>query len=291
MAQVNLRLANSVFNMSKAHVNIKASLIEGVSAVDFVGSTLDVISDQEIQTFGLATEPLKNAADRYSGGKPDDVFLKSPTPWGDLYKTYGWAEVRRRLTPQSAKIIGIRSQPVIVTTQEFKNDSSVNATYNAGITQQVQETVSNTWTKGGELTVGAEISYSVDLAVASVGGTASMSYASSWGRENTQSKSVTVGSTSAIEVELKPGQVAIATLHAIRGTLEVEVNYTATLEGSVACNYGKKHKDHHFWSYDVNEVLGAAGMRKSIDSTEVLKIDFYSDAKVQLMDKATNAPL
>ncbi|CAH2987306.1 unnamed protein product [Chilo suppressalis] len=277
--------------MTRCHVNVTASMIEGMSAVDIAGESVDVISDQEIHTFGLGESPLKDAVERYSGGRPGDVYLKSPTPWNDLYKVYNWSEVRRTLYPRSARVLGVTSQPVIVSVQEFSNHSSVVGTYNAGITHQVEQTVSNTWSKGGELTVGTEISYNIDMQVATVGGSASMSFGSSWGHDRTNSKSVTVGASSAIEVELAPGQAAIATLQAIRATVEVEVDYTATLHGAVACNYPDKHNDHHFWSYDINEVMGAAGMNKNIDSTERMRIDFYSDAKVMLRDRDTNADL
>ncbi|CAG9790147.1 unnamed protein product [Diatraea saccharalis] len=276
--------------MAGIHINVRAST-DGGSAVNFFGENVEVISDHEIQSFNLADSPLKDAIEKYAGARPADAYLKGPTPWNDLFKTYGWPQVQRKLYPRSARVLGVNSQPVIVTTQEFTNNSSLSATYNAGVTHQVEESVNTTWSKGGELSIGSEISYSINLVAASVGGSMNMSYSSSWGQSTSKNRAVTVGASSGMEVVLAPGQSVVATLQAVRGTMQVEVDYRATLQGVVACNYPEKHNDHHFWSYDINAVMDADGRRKEIDSTEVITIDYYSDAKVHLRDRDTNAPL
>ncbi|XP_049881987.1 spherulin-2A-like [Pectinophora gossypiella] len=283
-----LLLLLPAFAYARISIDIQAGSNEQNAKIEYLGSNVDIISDKERGTWQITDSKLKDAARAYSGGRPDDVYVRSPTPWNDLYTRYGWQQVQRTLLPRNARILGIKTEPVIVSTQEFVNNSTKKASYNAGITQSVEETVSNTWSKGGELTVGQEITYSIKIGVGEVGGTTSISYTSSWGEETTKSKSVTVGSQSGVTIDLDPGQSVQVTLSATRGTMEVQVDYTAHLDGFAACNYSGRYNGHYFWAYDINACLSAAGLPRSVDSSEVIKIGFYSDAKVEVSDKKSN---
>src|SRR5271156_1054538 len=95
-------------------VSIKAGLTAATSSVSASGSVQHVITDTEVATFGLQDGNLKNAVGKYFGQNPNDAFLHSPTPWGDLYRTYNWPQVQTVLVVDSATITGITSQPVIV---------------------------------------------------------------------------------------------------------------------------------------------------------------------------------
>ncbi|XP_063366361.1 spherulin-2A-like, partial [Cydia amplana] len=57
-----------------------------------------------IPGFNITSSNLKAAVRAHAGGTPLDVFLKSPTPWGDLYKTYNWPEVKRNTKVKRVKI-------------------------------------------------------------------------------------------------------------------------------------------------------------------------------------------
>ena len=86
---------------------------------------------------------FEDAVNAYFGRSPNDAYLHSPTPWGDLYTTYNWPQVSMVLVVQSAKILGITSEPIIVKTQEFTNNSSVKGTFNVAISDTVEDTVSS----------------------------------------------------------------------------------------------------------------------------------------------------
>ncbi|KAJ2943205.1 hypothetical protein O0L34_g18918 [Tuta absoluta] len=267
------------------HVNLRTGADQNIAEVEILGSSVEILPDGERDVWKLNDGQLKDATAAYSGRRPDDVYLKSPTPWGDLYRRKNWRQVQRTLVPRNARILGIRSEPVIVTTREFTNNSSAKATFNAGINQAVDETVSSTWNRGGNLQVAQEIYYKVDFGVGEIGGTTTYAFSSSWGQETSKSQSVTVGSSTGVQVLLEPGQAVVAVLTATRGTMEVEVDYRAKLSGIVVCNYEDPFKGHFFWAYDVNACLSAAGHPRSIDSTETLRIGFYADARVVVSDQ------
>lgn len=91
------------------------------------------------------------------------MYVKRPTPWEDVYKKFGWKEVQRTLRPVSAKILFITSKPEAVATAEYVIHSNYTAKYNSELTQAVEETVGNSWSKGGELTIGQDINYSIGI--------------------------------------------------------------------------------------------------------------------------------
>lgn len=261
------------------------------SSANVSGSIQHIISDDERNTFRLNDSQLKEAVNAYFGKRPNDAYLHSPTPWGDLYKTYGWEQVSTVLVGTKAEILALTSEPVIVKTQEFSNQSSQKGTFNVSISEQLSNTTASTWSTGGTLTVGQKISYGVEFLGSGAKGETSMSYSQSWGIGGTQSKTVTVGSTSGVTVDLDPGEAIIAELSASRGTLKVQITYNAYLMGYTAVNYNPTYKDHHFWALPIASVMSAGGINNSVKSTEVLDIGYYSNSKITIRDKTSGAKL
>ena len=265
-------------------INIK--IIAGAdvssSSVQASGTVQHIITDEERTSFKLGDQHLKDAINKYFGKAPDDAFLHSPTPWEDLYKRYSWPEVQVVLVVESAEILGVTSEPVVVKTQEFKNSSNQKGSFNASITETVNNTTSSNWNTGGNLSVGQSLSYGVEFAGTGAKGETSISYSQSWGVGSQESKSITVGSTSGVSVDLAPGESVIAELSASRGVMKVRVKYKAYLTGVSAVNYDESFKDHHFWSMDINAIMNSAGLLNSIKSTEEIEIGYYSNSKIEL---------
>ena len=97
--------------------------------MDVSGSVQHVISDDERVTFGVGDNELKQAVDSYFGRRPNDAYLHSPTPWGDLYKRFSWEQVETVVVAESAQILEITSQPEIVKSETFENSSSYAADF------------------------------------------------------------------------------------------------------------------------------------------------------------------
>ncbi|XP_050680402.1 spherulin-2A-like [Leptidea sinapis] len=272
--------------LALANIEIDLSgTIDKNPKLDFSGQEVDIISDSERQLFQLSDSNLKQGVSAYFGGSPDDVYLKSPTPWGDLFKSYGWHQVARTLAPKSGKILSVSSQPQIVLKQYFENNSSKPAMFNVGISQAVQNTMKSSWSKSDGYTIGSEINYGFDIEFAKVGGKTSFNFTSAWGSTKEKSETVTVGSTSQMQVLLQPGQSVVAELQATRGALKVQMEYEATLSGALATNYNTPHKGHHFWGLDVNSVMSHAGLERTKMSTQYIEVAFFSNSQVIVYDK------
>lgn len=270
-------------------ISIVAGQDESASSVNASGTVQHVITDEERTTFHIGDKQLKDAVKAYFGKSPNDAYLHSPTPWDDLYKRYSWPQVQMVLVVQSAEILGITSEPVIVKTQEFVNSSSQKGTFNVGISESVNNTTSSNWSTGGTLSIGQKFSYGVKFLGAGAEGETSISYSQSWGIGGQESKSITVGSTSGVSVELDPGEAVLAELSASRGVMKVRIRYNAYLIGSTAINYNPTYKGHHFFSLGISGVMSKGGISNSVMSTEDIEIGYYSNSKIELRDKKTKA--
>lgn len=267
-------------------ISVVAGSDAGSSSVQASGSVQHIITQQERESFNLNDNQLKNAVSAYFGKRPNDAYLSSPTPWGDLYKTYGWPQVQTVLVVDKAEIMGLTSQPVIVKTQEFVNNSSQKGTFNVAISEQLSNTATTSWNMGASLTVTEKITAGIDF-IAKGSAELSMSLTTSFGVGGSNSKTVTVGSNSGVTVELDPGESIIASLSASRGSLKVRIWYRAYLVGSTAVNYNPTYKDHHFWSLPISGVMQAGGIKNEIMTVQDIEIGYYSNSKIELSDKLT----
>lgn len=264
-------------------VKVEAGKDKAASKVHVSGSEVHVISDDERASFKLSDNQLKQAVAAYFGKRPNDAYVKSPTPWNDLYKTYNWSQVTVTLRPVSATITGISTEPVVIKSTTFKNDTQKAANFNASVSDQVSNTVSNSYSSTYGLTVGQKISYEVSFeGVGKVGGETSMSFSSTFGKSETKSTSYTVGSNEGVNVNLDPGESVVAELNATRGQLKVRVVYDATLSGQTAVNYNPTFKGHHFWGLPIQNVSRAGKLPTSLRITEDMTVGYYSNASVVL---------
>ncbi|ARC90494.1 follicular epithelium yolk protein subunit [Rhodovulum sp. MB263] len=265
-------------------VTINAGPDEHTSSVTATGSIQHVITDEERTTFKIGDAALKTAVEKYFGKKPNDAYVRSPTPWNDLYQSYSWPQVQTVLVPVRSEILGITSQPVIVKEQTFENNSQVTGTFNVGISDEVSNSATSSWSTGGTLSVSEEIKVKVGFLGTGAESKTTLSYSQSWGVGGSHSTTTTVGSTAGVSVELAPGQAIIARLTASRGVMKVRISYDAYLIGSVAVNYNPTFNGHHFYGLPVGNVMSAGGISNSVKSTENLEIGYYSNSKVELVD-------
>lgn len=253
--------------------------------VYYSGNQADVISNEERNSFNLGDATLNDAVRAYFGKKPDSAYVRSPTPWGDLYSTYDWSQVIRTLVPKSARILKITSEPQIVMQKVFENNSSKPELFNVGIYHDVEETVSSSWSQPQELNINEDISYAFDIQSSKGKGKTSFAYTSKYGQNYMKSRTVKVGATSSMNLLLQAGQAAMATLEATRGTIILEIEYEANLSGAVAVNYDETYKGHNFWALDVRGVMEKGNLANKMRSKEVIQIDFYVASKVAVFDK------
>jgi hypothetical protein len=270
---------------SPFNVQINPGENQASSTVTVTGSDQHIITENERGLFGITDSPLKDAVGKYFGKPPKDAYVESPTPWNDLYSTYGWPQVQITVRPISSSILKWTSQPLIVATQKFLNSSTKAGDFNVSISEQQANTTESNWSVTKTVDVTQTINYGIQFLGAGGGGSTSLSYSQAWGKGGSQSQTTTLGSSQAVTVNLAPGQSVLAQLSASKGTMVVQVVYEATLSGSTAVNYYPTYQGHHFWSFDINRVMQSGGIPQSIQYTDELTVDYYMDSTVQLLDQ------
>jgi len=262
------------------NVNIIAGSTAEASSVRASGSIVEIITDTQAQLFGLSDSGLKNAVKAFFGQAPNDAYLHSPTPWGDLYMTYGWPQVQSTLDVISAQVLTLKSNPVALGTRKYTNNGATVATFTADLTDTVNETTETSWSQTQGVEVGQTISYGVEFSGVNIGGETSISYSQEFGVGGSESKEVSISATSGVSFELVPGQSAEVDFNASRGVLEVELVYQLSLSGDVAVNYNPTYKGHHFWGLGVNQVLQGAGLSTTFQYKETIEIGYYSNGEI-----------
>lgn len=283
----------TVFKLVSAKISIDVKTDSDVKnvSITYSGADVEVINPQEVIRFHLNGQSFKEGIKTHFGRKPSNFYLKSPTPWGDLYKKYNWEQVTRVLTVKSARVHDITSKPVVVLAHDFENPSNKTVKVSTGISQTVENTVTTSWTRNQEVSISQEIEYDLNILVAKLSGTTGLTYTSSYGKSEEKAESVTIGTTSGVETELKPGQSVTAVLSANRGYFEIEVVYAAKLRGNVAVNFKHSHNGHHFWGPPIENILTSAGLQNEITEVQHIKVGFYAEASLKIFDKATGLPL
>ncbi|MDY4389128.1 follicular epithelium yolk protein subunit [Pectobacterium aroidearum] len=268
-------------------INIKISAGNDPNACSVIatGSMQHVITDAERDSFGLNDSALKKAVASYFGKAPNDAYLRSPTPWGDLYKTYGWQQVQTILVARDAQILSMTSHPTILKTTELRNNSTKPGTFSTSINDSVTNTTETNW----NMTTTTEFSETISCEIG-FEGLGSMGTSSTWslgfsvGVGGSQSQSISVGSDQGVTVDLDPGESVQVQLSASNGELKARIFYDVYLVGLTAVNYNPTYKDHHFWALDISSVMASGNIKNRQSITQDITVGYYSNSSVTLSD-------
>lgn len=265
-------------------VSIEAGKDQESSTVIASGSTQHIITDKERDTFHIQDTELKNAVGKHFGKNPKDAYVKSPTPWNDLYTTYGWPQVQTVLVVKSSEIIGVTSEPVILNTVPLINNSSKPGTFHADTTVEVTNTTETNWSNSNSIETSQSIDYHIGFLGTGGGGETSMSYSHIWGQGGSESETIKVGSSQGVSVELDPGEAVDVVISASKGVLQVRITYEAHLIGDTAVNYDPVYKDHHFHDFGIGDVMQDGGIINSVEIKEDIEVGYFANATVEMRD-------
>ncbi|XP_048000062.1 uncharacterized protein LOC125237130 [Leguminivora glycinivorella] len=103
-------------------ISIEPGPTEANTTIKYEGKDLKMLTDKDKTAFNLTQESIKRAVEVYANEKATDVFIKSPTPWGDIYKTYIWREVKREFKIKDIKVVNVTHKERILSAKDYKND-------------------------------------------------------------------------------------------------------------------------------------------------------------------------
>lgn len=265
-------------------VNIIAGSNQAVSSVQVSGQDVHIITSSEMLAFNLTNTNVMGFLTAYMNGRgPNDYAFSDPTRNGNTYSEYGFTQVQTNLTAVNASIVSFTTQPVILATKNYDNNSTDAATFTGDISQQVTNTVENSWSETNTITTTQTINYGISF-LGSGGGSTSLSYSYAFQEGGSQSQAITVGTDTGFQVTVNPGQSIDASLSSTQGTMTVRVYFEATLSGQLYYHYDHRYDGHYFYAVDVNEVTN---MIPVVTMTEDITVNFFAESQVLLQDPDT----
>ena len=166
--------------MSNFAVNIRAGATIEDCIATVQGSSQELISANDnanTAKFGLNDDDTrKRLVEKSFGRWPDDLYLTSPTPWNDLYNSYGWQQVTTNLQVLSATVSSFKSSLQAVNTVTLHNSGSVEATFHADVSKTVSNTTSSSWSSENSVSVKQMFKCDISFLGTGGGGETSFSY-------------------------------------------------------------------------------------------------------------------
>lgn len=282
--------------------NISLNLRDNLKDSDIRVSGFELIpmSNEVARKFGIIVgtrgyhPQLWSACRRIYGRVPDWFFtqdMKSER-W-DEYKRLRengtpLEEVKLQKRAVGARIIEVKSKPAARVARKQKNRSKKVATFDISledsISTEFSRSTSNEWSVGSETTVSVEIGGELSQAKTTVEQTISFGYTRGEEESKTKGDSITV--SSGIEVELQPGEEAVASMSCSRGQIIVDVDYECSLTGTAMFAFAKRHhngrRDHYI---DIERLLPLVGSDNLIRVTDRMGLGFVSEGEAVLEDR------
>ncbi len=254
------------------------------------GQTIASLRPDQLDDVLSGRDDLIQRVKHYQGyGSPDGVHLSDDDglsgKLAGTFSHYGWQPATLTHTAQSAQIVAVTAEPVILADQLAANPSTeVASTQKAEISRTVTNTVSREAHWDVSSTVTQTVSYEIggDAEGGKVGGSTALSFTAAYGESSGSSESVEVGSTAGVEAVLQPGQAVVFELGITTGRIEAQVTYARQLTGGVFVNYGKRQGGHYFWYVPLAHLYDRNTLHQN--QRETLRVDFYSHARTTQRD-------
>lgn len=264
-------------------IDIHASQTVPATVITTKGSSQKVITPKDIGAFQLTTSILKKGVYKLTGEQKRQsthVFIRSPTPWHDLYTTYGWKQVNTVVKPIKTTIINIKKETDVILNQKAVYGGPEPSEHKVTLPTKVENNVTIYWNKDTKPFKG-DIEYNINFD--GIGNTTKFKMNSTW-NTNLLERNVGVVSPSVVELRLEPQQNSSVTLTATKVSVNLEVEFIAILDGTVVANFEEAINGHHFFAYDVGSVAQAANFSDTIATKVNIGIEFYTDSKVSVDD-------
>lgn len=281
----NLRATSHAYKVSTPLcVDVVAGGAYKDCSVVAYGRDVHTITDHERKTYKIEEHSLKHAFGDYFGKVPDDAYLCSPTPYGDLYKRFGWEQVKVTLIPVSAEVLECETQKTVVKSLICKNYKYKPQLVDVSLCETVCNSVTKVWTSHYDISCGQCIKYNISFSGTGGWGESGVEFKHAFGKDKTEYQDVTIGSPSGTKVTLQPHESVEARLLAYYGSMKVKVTYRATISGGYAVSYNQSYKDKDFWCVPVTGVLKGCGVETTKFVEEILDVNYFSGSYVELRD-------
>ncbi|KAG6463891.1 spherulin-2A-like [Manduca sexta] len=272
----------SIFTCCYAKISINIT-VKSFKDIDIkpLGDDNKVITQNEVDLFGISDDKLKRGVRIQLGRTPEEIFLKNPTPYGDLYTKFKWQEVKRNLRVKSAKVTEFSKENTILKTNVFINNASEAIKANAKLYKKIENTVYSLWSAEG-LPVD-DILYNLNITFDN----GILKYENKWRNNTFRNLYSSLGVSRRGEVTIAPGKEIVMELTAFKIVAVLEITYEARLIGQLIANYARVYGKYHYWAPSINSIMERVNLKNKIHTREVIEIRSYINPVLNVFDKIT----
>jgi hypothetical protein len=260
-------------------INILAGPDANASQVSAIGRITDLITDQERVLFGVTDQALIALIGANRG--KDEVHLRNHR----AFDQYGWPKTHRVFEVKKAEVVSLDFKPVALVTNQYENRrGTLPISHRASLTFGTSLSATTHWNVTSKIAIKQKIKYEVGFLGTGAGGETSMAFETGHGQGASESRASTITTTNMAIFSIDPGQTVKAELSASKGVLRIRITYVSYLEGDVYYDYADTHEGHHRWAEPIADVMASGGLPNAIESSEIVEIGFYANAKVIVED-------
>lgn len=247
-----------------------------------------IITDQEIESFGVQGTVLKGVIRSLCGKEPNDVYLHSPTPWGDLYKTYEWDQIQTFSMFRTQPIVeAVNTDHVLKDQKTIVNDEKEKKSFEVVFSSEYDDYIESLKWSGNFPCPGfAEkknyISYKTTFpSVDPQGETLTLNSRMPVGVNESFHLEGTTETRKTIELE--PGQSARAEYYVDVYTAKIKVPFKIYVQGAVAMNYNPTYQGHHFYGIPIETLMNGAGIPNDYSYEQEIAVCFCANPRIEIV--------
>ncbi|CAG4980491.1 unnamed protein product [Colias eurytheme] len=194
--------------------------------VTYSGVDKKLISDKDIPIFNITKENLKRGFRVEFGQTPDDVFLKDPTEYHNLFHKYNWTQVSRDIRVKNVEIYDTIIEDVELKTHNHINNTTDTIKSKISLFETVENTIVTKWSETG---YPGEFSYNVNANFDGI----RFKIKHSWRKNEMKFVSVNFGASKQGFIYMRPNQITSTVLTAKRIIMIVKIDFITSLSGAV----------------------------------------------------------
>lgn len=115
-----------------------------------------------------------------------------------------------------------------------------------------------------------------------------LKYEQPWNTPQRNTQVITLGQSTGLNIELKPGQTVVIELVATRGVSKMYYDYSALLNGVAALNYNPTHNSRDFYGVNVPQLISRNKIPNNHHAFQEIEIISFAKARINVKDQLSD---
>ncbi|XP_023950843.2 uncharacterized protein LOC112055085 [Bicyclus anynana] len=271
---------------AKIEINITVASSRRGIKVAVKGTDDKIIGDKEVNIFNITEFNLKRGVKRDFGiaPTPSDVYIKDPTPYGNLFHKYKWQQVTRKTVIKRIATQDIMYENVLLTVHDHTNNTPRKINIPVKLYENVENSLKSYWSASGYPV--DDVYYVANIAFSNTKDKR-IKFENKWRNDSLKMATLPVGYETAGHITIGPEKVITMKLSAKKTIILLKITYETKLTGNFVANYPRRLGPYHFWAPSVSSVMRALNFNNNIITSEIMEIKCHTDPVLEVFDKSS----